>query len=563
VSSIWEIPFIVVDVETSGSNSIENRVMEIACVTTIGGEITNVFSSLINPHERIPPFIANMTGITDTMTNNAPEAHDVIPRVEEIFNQKDAIFVAHNARFDWSFVVESFNLAGLPKPQIPRLCTLKFARRLLPKAIKKNLGDLATYFNITIKDRHRATGDAVATAHILNEMLEIAEQEHDIKNIYDLLKFQNKTIRNFRAPAYQIKKFEQSLEQLPETPGVFQFQDSNKNTLYIGRAASLKEKVNLFFNNEIMLSKKLGIMIRNAEFLQWYENDSNISAILFEAKLINKYNPPYNTAEKIFRNYPYIKLTVDDSFPYVEICFKIEDNKNEYYGPFKNVAVAHQIIKLIENKTKIRKCNINLQKGEKIESCYFYRTGKCAAPCENIISKDDYIQEVNAARAILNNYADDPVNKLEQQLDLLAASVEKTKIDSLRTEINLLRNKPQYLLLKNNRNNDAVLINPVSEREKIIELIIIKQGEFIHSELIGKRSNLQHVLKIISKEFYSNGSDSSKENHSDSRTLRTINLYLNKNKDYGKLIYKTDKTEAEFINEIISQIHNIKYKQST
>jgi len=101
--SIWETPFVVVDVETSGSNPESNRITEIACVTVNGGEIISEFSSLVNPHQYIPQFICQMTGISNEMAFNAPEMEEILPRLLEIFSMPGAVFVAHNEKFDWSF----------------------------------------------------------------------------------------------------------------------------------------------------------------------------------------------------------------------------------------------------------------------------------------------------------------------------------------------------------------------------------------------------------------------------------------------------------------------------
>ncbi len=105
MNSLWDIPFVVVDVETTGADAKKNRIMEIACIVVSGGEIIERFSSLVNPHQFIPPFIAKMTGIDNAMVYNAPEAHEVMPRVRDLLTLPNAIFVAHHVQFDWQFVI--------------------------------------------------------------------------------------------------------------------------------------------------------------------------------------------------------------------------------------------------------------------------------------------------------------------------------------------------------------------------------------------------------------------------------------------------------------------------
>ena len=103
MKSFWDYSFVVIDVETTGHSPIDHRITEVACVLIEGGEIVREYSSLINPHQTIPPYIANMTGISNEMAFTAPEAKEIIPKVNEFLERKNAIFVAHNVQFDWSF----------------------------------------------------------------------------------------------------------------------------------------------------------------------------------------------------------------------------------------------------------------------------------------------------------------------------------------------------------------------------------------------------------------------------------------------------------------------------
>ncbi|MFY8160731.1 MAG: PolC-type DNA polymerase III [Candidatus Kapaibacteriota bacterium] len=207
--SIWESPFLVVDVETNGSDPLKNRITEIACLKVQGGEIIEEYSSLVNPHQFIPPFISQMTGITNEMAFKAPEAKVVVPHLKRLMPDDKTIFVAHNVKFDWSFVRHTFMRENESLDELNQLCTYKLARKLLPNDMKKNVGALATFFNINMKNRHRAFDDAKATALILLELLEIAESEHGINSLHELLSFQNKrnNVYKFSKPNYNFRYF--------------------------------------------------------------------------------------------------------------------------------------------------------------------------------------------------------------------------------------------------------------------------------------------------------------------------------------------------------------------
>jgi len=166
--------YAVVDVETTGlGHGRGHRITEIAVVEVRDGVVEDSFHTLVNPGRSIPPRIQGLTGITDEMVAAAPFFDQVADQVAERLGGR--IFVAHNARFDWGFVMAELAEAGADVPDIRRLCTVRLARRLLPKLRRRNLDALTRHYGVQVGDRHRAHGDAVATARILLRLLDEAE----------------------------------------------------------------------------------------------------------------------------------------------------------------------------------------------------------------------------------------------------------------------------------------------------------------------------------------------------------------------------------------------------
>ena len=267
--SIWDVNFVVVDVETTGHSADCNRITEIACITTRGGEIIGEFSSLVNPHQFIPPFIAQMTGITNAMVFSAPEPQDVLARVFDIFSEPNTVFVAHNSTFDYGFVNQSLLRCGFQTLAAPQFCTLKLARRLLPPSVKKNAGSVAEFFDIEIENRHRAHGDAMATAQFFIEMLDIVQNDYEVKTLGELLHFQNKRLKNFIPTQAFMRRIEPYLETLPDEPGVYSMLDADGNILYVGKAKSLRERVRSYFQPGAQHSSKIERMTRLAHEIRW------------------------------------------------------------------------------------------------------------------------------------------------------------------------------------------------------------------------------------------------------------------------------------------------------
>lgn len=170
---LLDLSFSVVDVETTGTRaSGGDRITEIAIVRVERGQVGEVYSQLVNPERPIPPFITALTQISWEMVRDQPTFRQVVPDVLE--RLRGSVFVAHNAAFDWRFVSEEVRRSSGQELSGPRLCTVRLARAALPQLSRRSLDHVSRHFGIEIGARHRAAGDAVATAHALCRMLNIA-----------------------------------------------------------------------------------------------------------------------------------------------------------------------------------------------------------------------------------------------------------------------------------------------------------------------------------------------------------------------------------------------------
>jgi DNA polymerase-3 subunit epsilon len=188
IQLISKATFVVVDVETTGLSSIDDRITEIAMMKVQDGVLADEFSTLVNPLLTIPAHITSMTGIDNVMVQDAPTAREVAPFIAEFLG--DAIFVAHNAAFDWGFVTQTAKRERGLVLRNPTLCTVKLSSRILPHLPSKSLGPVAQHLNITIPERHRASGDAYATALVLVKFLSYVQRKENIKTVDELLKYQ-------------------------------------------------------------------------------------------------------------------------------------------------------------------------------------------------------------------------------------------------------------------------------------------------------------------------------------------------------------------------------------
>ncbi len=181
--------FVVVDVETTGMSPTEDRMTEIAMMKVRNGALVEEYSTLINPLMTISAFITDLTGIDNLMVRDAPTAREIMPDVAEFL--QDSVCVAHNAAFDWGFVSHSARRERNIELENPRLCTVKLSRRILPDLPSRSLGPVAEYLDVRIPQRHRASGDAYATALILIKFISYLKKKLALQTVEELLRFQD------------------------------------------------------------------------------------------------------------------------------------------------------------------------------------------------------------------------------------------------------------------------------------------------------------------------------------------------------------------------------------
>ena len=171
--ALSEVSFAVLDVETTGSSSAQgHRIMDIAVVEVRDGAVVDEWRTLVNPGRTVAPFVEALTGIRTDMLGEAPYFEHIAPELQRRLEGR--VFVAHNAAFDWRFVSSELNQALGQVPDVARLCTVKMVRALVPALKRRNLDTVSAHFGVTIQERHRAYGDALATARVLIRLLDEA-----------------------------------------------------------------------------------------------------------------------------------------------------------------------------------------------------------------------------------------------------------------------------------------------------------------------------------------------------------------------------------------------------
>ncbi len=279
--------FAIVDIETTGGQPSANAITEIAVYITDGQKVLQQFETLVNPEIPIPLYIQSFTGISQSMVDNAPTFNQIAPNLFEILNGK--IFVAHNVNFDYAFIKNQFELAGI-QYNASKLCTVRLSRKIIPGKSSYALGNLCGSIGIPLQNRHRAAGDAFATVQLFHLLIE----KDSTQFISESLK---KGSKEYVLPPNLPKE---EVEKLPKNPGIYYFIDNKGLAIYVGKAKNIKNRVISHFTGNINSSQKQNLL-RNVYGLSCVQTGNELLALLLESQEIKRLWPDENRAQKKFQ----------------------------------------------------------------------------------------------------------------------------------------------------------------------------------------------------------------------------------------------------------------------
>ncbi len=362
--------FVLVDLETTGGQATRDRITEIGLVQISQGRIVKEWQSLINPEVTIPPSITRLTGINQTMVANAPVFGDIAETLQTLLAER--LFVAHNARFDYSFLKNEFQRFGLAFRTRP-VCSVKLSRKLYPQAKAHGLDAIERRFNLACSNRHRALADA----RLIWEFFQaaIAELSETV--------FTTALDTLLDGPALPAHLDPVNIDDLPESPGVYRFYAESGSPLYVGKSVNLRARVLSHFNGDHRHAKALR-MSQQIHRLDWTETASDFSAQLLESQEIKRLVPLYN--RRLRQSQSLYSLILDRSeqgycrvHPSAEIDLTHCDF-SQIYGLFKNKRSAEAKLQTLARDHGICLKFLGLEKLSH-GACFNYQLGRCRGAC--------------------------------------------------------------------------------------------------------------------------------------------------------------------------------------
>ena len=378
--------YAIIDIETTGGNPARDKITEVAVFIHDGTRIVEEFSTLINPERRIPPFISRMTGITDAMVMSAPKFYEIARQLVELTHDK--IFVAHNATFDYNFIRNEFRSLGYDYNR-KQLCTYKLSRKLLPGLPSYGLSKLCKELHIVNNSRHRAAGDAMATAVLFDILLE--KHPEGFVNGFPTMQQQTKV---------PIPDF---LRNLPEETGIYYLLNQDHEIVYIGKSRNIRKRaVSHFSSQATKKAIELATAIKEVDF---QVTGSELGALLLESDEIKKHQPIYNRRQRrSFFNFGLFSFK--DEKGYLNIRIDKTTNTEAPHTTFSNREQGREY--LFELIGSFQLCQNLCGLFGTTGACFHYAVKQCQGACIGMEPAADYNARVQKAL----HHASMPANNL-------------------------------------------------------------------------------------------------------------------------------------------------------
>jgi DNA polymerase III subunit epsilon len=421
-----DVTFCVVDLETTGGSAQGgSMVTEVGAVKVRSGEVLGEFQTLVNPNQSIPPFIALLTGISDSMVATAPAIETVLPQFLEFAS--GCVLVAHNAPFDVGFLKHFATAHGRPWPRFDVVDTALLARRVVTRDESPDckLASLARVFRAGTTPNHRALADARATVDVLHGLLERLGN----LGVHTLEELQTYTSR---VTAAQRKK-RYLAEALPKAPGVYLFLDDRSRVLYVGTSRDLRTRVRTYFTASETRSR-MGEMVGLAREVTGIVCATPLEAAVRELRLIAEHKPRYNRRSRFPERAHFLKLTVEP-WPRLSLVRQVLDDGAEYVGPFGSRRHAERAMSALHDTFPIRQCGERMPLHPTRTACVLAEMGRCLSPCDQSVSHEQYAAVVARLRESIVAAPDPVVSSLTRRMARLARTERFEEAGSFRDRL--------------------------------------------------------------------------------------------------------------------------------
>lgn len=379
--------YVFVDVETTGASAVNGQIIEIGIIRVENGIIVDTFTSLIQPTRSISSLITQITGITNDDLVGKPTFEEIAIEIKNLLS--DAIFVAHNARFDYGFIKNEFKRLGMDW-NAKTLCTVKVSRALFPNQKSHSLQTIIETHGIKVEKRHRAYEDALAMV----DFLQISEKKTSVETVVAAI---DRALGNHTLPS---NVDPETIKKLPHAPGVYLFYDKDDSLLYIGKSVDIKNRVRSHFSQS-HTSTKESILSQLVTHVDFEETSGELTALLRESALIKELSPSYNRMLRktsrlaIFKRNLTKEGFMSGSLFYQDTLDIL--NVGNIDGIFRTLSSGKAVIHEAIEKYNLCPKLLGLEKGR--GPCFQFHLGKCLGACIGREAPEKYNERFTEAFA--------------------------------------------------------------------------------------------------------------------------------------------------------------------
>lgn len=301
---------------------------------------------------------------------------------------------------------------------------------------------------------------------------------------------------------------EEELKKLPQKPGVYIMHDAQDNIIYVGKAIRLRSRVRSYFREKINRGPQIEKMVTQIDRFEYIVTDSELEALVLENNLIKEHNPKYNTLLKDDKTYPYIKVTVGETYPKVLFSRLMKKDKSRYFGPFTSAAAVKDTIELLNKLFKLRTCNRVLPRDCGLDRpCLNYHIGQCQAPCQGNISREEYRKNVDKALEFLNGNYGMILDDLQAKMEAAAQNLEFEEAARYRDLFNSVKSVSQKQKITDSDGEDKDIIALDKDGgEAVVQVFFVRGGKLIGREHFYmthvEDSEKAQILLDFVKQFY-------------------------------------------------------------
>ena len=382
---MFDSPAVFVDIETNGGNGDRGRITEIAIIRVEDGEVVEEYSSLVNPGGSIPYWITKLTGISNSDVADAPYFDEIAPEVHRMLD--GAIFVAHNVRFDFSFIKRQLEAVGYTfRPKL--FCTVRMSRMMYPEHTGHSLEKIINRHAISTESRHRAYADAKA----ILDFTKLAIEEKGIDA------FQQSAAMQMKTKTLPPNVNEAEFARIPETPGVYIFEDSEGMPLYVGKSVNLRMRVMSHFANDTKIAKEMKLSLSSHK-ISFIQTETEIEALLLESAKVKELQPIHNRLlRRKTQQAVLTKSENEDGYTTIVVENKMLDEETELdsiYGVYTSRMKAKSRLESLMKTFQLCPRLLGLEPGK--GACFRSHLGLCKGACAGKESVELYNRRVEYA----------------------------------------------------------------------------------------------------------------------------------------------------------------------